>query len=185
VSQVTPLEIPDVLLLSPRVFGDERGYFLQTHSPQSMPNHPLGTSFVQDNLSFSRRGTLRGLHLQHPFAQGKLVMAVTGSIFDVAVDVRPGSPTFGRWVSAELSEENHLQLFVPPGFAHGFCVTSETAHVHYKVTDLYHPEAELSIRFDDPDLGIPWPIVDPDLSAKDRAGFLLKDVPLTRLGGKP
>jgi len=183
-SQVTPLAIPDVLLLTPRVFGDARGYFLETHSPKSMPDHPLGMSFVQDNLSFSRRGTLRGLHLQHPFDQGKLVTAITGSIFDVAVDVRPGSPTFGKWVAAELSDENHHQLFVPPGFAHGFCVTSETAHVYYKVTEVYHPEAELSIRFDDPDLGIPWPIAEPELSAKDRAGFLLRDVPLERLGGQ-
>lgn len=110
-------------------------------------------------------------------------MVITGAIFDVAVDVRPGSPTFGQWVSAELSEENHQQLFVPPGFAHGFCVTSETAHVQYKVTDLYHPETELSIRYDDPDLAIPWPVTEPELSAKDRAGFLLKDVPLERLGG--
>ena len=184
-SQVTPLEIPDVLILAPRVFGDARGYFLETHSSKSLPDHPLGMSFVQDNLSFSRRGTLRGLHLQHPFSQAKLVTAISGSIFDVAVDVRPGSPTFGRWVSAELSEENHLQIFVPPGFAHGFCVTSETAHVSYKVTEVYHPEAELSIRFDDPDLAIPWPVEAPDLSAKDRAGFFLRDVPLARLGAAP
>lgn len=175
---VTPLALPEVLLLEPRVFGDARGYFKEIHSARTFP---LAESFVQDNVSFSSEGILRGLHLQHPNSQGKLVMALVGSIFDVAVDVRPGSPTFGKHVTAELTGENHRQLYVPPGFAHGFAVTSPTALVLYKCTALYAPENELSIAFDDPDLGIDWPVKEPQLSGKDKAGLRLKDVPHERL----
>jgi dTDP-4-dehydrorhamnose 3,5-epimerase len=178
---VTPLEIEEVLLLEPRVFGDNRGYFLETFAPAKLPEKLRRLSFVQDNLSYSGKGILRGLHVQHPFAQGKLVMVVTGAIFDVAVDVRPDSPSFGRWVGAELSEANHRQLWVPPGFAHGFCVLSDTAHVSYKCTDVYHPETEFSVHYADPDLGIRWPIADPLVSEKDQRGFRLRDVPRERL----
>jgi dTDP-4-dehydrorhamnose 3,5-epimerase len=137
--------------------------------------------FVQDNLSKSRKGTLRGLHLQHPFGQGKLVQVIVGEVLDVAVDVRVGSPTFGRWVGATLSESNKHQLYVPPGFAHGFCVTSDEAIFAYKCTEGYHPEAELTIAHDDPELGIRWPAVDHILSKKDRAGVPLRAVPVDQL----
>jgi dTDP-4-dehydrorhamnose 3,5-epimerase len=167
--KVTPQAIPEVLLIEPRVFGDDRGYFFETHSTRTWEKAGLGERFVQDNVSFSRRGTLRGLHLQNPSAQGKLVMALTGAVWDVAVDLRVGSPHFGEWVAAELSEENHRQLYVPPGFGHGFCVLSETAHFAYKCTALYEPSAELSVRFDDPELAITWPVEAPLLSPKDEA----------------
>jgi dTDP-4-dehydrorhamnose 3,5-epimerase len=178
---VTPLEIQEVLLLEPRVFKDDRGYFTETFSTRSFPATDPPITFVQDNVSFSSRGTLRGLHLQNPHGQGKLVMVVTGRIVDVAVDVRVGSPTFGRWVSAELDDESLRQLYVPPGFAHGFCVLSETAHVHYKCTELYEPSCEMSVRFDDPQIGITWPVSEPLLSPKDAAAPLLADIPQDRL----
>ncbi len=177
---VTPQEIPPVLLIEPKTFGDQRGYFKETFSTRNFPGSP-DVSFVQDNVSFSRQGILRGLHLQHPYDQGKLVMAITGRIFDVAVDVRVGSPTFGKWISAELTEENHRQLYIPPGFAHGFCVMSDTAHVLYKCTELYHPEAELGVAFDDPDIGVAWPISEPLVSEKDRAAARLRDIEPHRL----
>lgn len=179
--KVTPLDIPDVLLFEPRVFKDDRGYFMETFSTRSFPTTEPPVAFVQDNVSFSSRGALRGLHLQNPRGQGKLVMAVTGRILDVAVDVRVGSPTFGKWVSAELDDENHHQLYVPPGFAHGFCVLSETAHVHYKCTELYEPSCEMSVRFDDPRIAIDWPVKEPLLSPKDAAAPLLGDIPEDRL----
>ncbi len=174
--------LPEVILLEPRAFGDERGYFKETYSRRTFPTD---LQFVQDNVSFSTRGILRGLHLQHPHDQGKLVMAISGAIWDVAVDVRTGSPTFGTWVAAELSEQNHHQFYVPPGFAHGFCVLSETAHVLYKCTDLYHPECELSVRFDDPDIGIPWPIETPQVSAKDQQASRLSQIEPHRLPRYP
>jgi dTDP-4-dehydrorhamnose 3,5-epimerase len=176
--QIFPQEIKDVLVLEPRVFGDERGFFLETYSTQAFP---LPVRFVQDNMSFSSRGTLRGLHLQHPNDQGKLVMAATGTIWDVAVDVRVGSPTFGKWVAAEISSENKRQIYVPPGFAHGFCVLSETAHVIYKCTELYDPANEVGVRYDDPALNIPWPVETPLLSDKDRKAALLSDIDRARL----
>jgi dTDP-4-dehydrorhamnose 3,5-epimerase len=179
--KVEQLALPEVLLLSPRIFSDDRGYFLETYSKRTFPVQEPPVTFVQDNLSFSSKGTVRGLHLQQPHAQGKLVMAVTGAIWDVAVDVRVGSPTFGKWVAAELNAETRQQLYVPPGFAHGFCVLSETAHMHYKCTDVYHPESELSVRFDDPDLGIEWPVDSPLLSNKDAAAPRLADIPRDRL----
>ncbi len=179
--KVTPLSIADVLLISPRIFSDDRGHFLETFSTRSFPAQTPPVEFVQDNLSFSSKGTVRGLHLQEPHGQGKLVMAVTGAIWDVAVDVRVGSPTFGQWVAAELSEKNRDQLYIPPGFAHGFCVLSETAHMHYKCTDLYNPAVEMSIRFDDPQLGINWPVAKPLLSPKDAQAPQLADIPPEKL----
>ncbi len=180
--KVTPFpELPDVLLIEPRVFGDHRGYFVESWSQERYAAHGLPLHFVQDNVSRSVQGTLRGLHLQHPHGQGKLVMALTGTVYDVAVDVRVGSPTFGKWVGAELSEENHRQIYVPPGFAHGFCVLSESAHFVYKCSEAYRPEVELSLRYDDPDLGIPWPVTAPTVSTKDVGAPLLRDVPRERL----
>lgn len=176
--QVIPQEIEEVLVLEPRVFGDERGYFLETYSTRAFP---LPIRFVQDNMSFSSKGILRGLHLQHPNAQGKLVMAATGAIWDVAVDVRVGSKTFGKWVAVEISAENKKQIYVPPGFAHGFCVLSETAHVIYKCTELYDPKSEFSIRYDDPALGIPWPVQKPLLSEKDSQAACLSEIDPARL----
>jgi dTDP-4-dehydrorhamnose 3,5-epimerase len=164
---IVPQAIADVLLIKPKVFGDERGYFIETFHAERYAANGI-PSFVQDNLSRSRAGTLRGLHLQQPHAQGKLVSVLEGEVFDVAVDVRVGSPTFGRWVSAIISAANHHQLYVPPGFAHGFCVTSEHALFSYKCTDLYHPECELGVAWDDPDLAIPWPVSAPLISAKDQ-----------------
>jgi dTDP-4-dehydrorhamnose 3,5-epimerase len=173
--ETTPL--PGVLLIKPEVFGDSRGYFLESWNRRRYAEIGLDRDFVQDNQSLSRRGILRGLHFQNPEAQGKLVQVLQGEVFDVAVDIRRGSPTFGQWYGAVLSEENHHQLWVPEGFAHGFCVTSELALFAYKCTDFYNPKAEFSLRWDDPDLGIPWPVETPALSAKDQAGVFLKDFP--------
>jgi dTDP-4-dehydrorhamnose 3,5-epimerase len=181
--KVTPQAIPEVLLVEPRVFADARGYFLETFQSARYAGLGLPAEFVQDNVSRSRRGVLRGLHYQHPNGQGKLVMAVAGAIFDVAVDIRRGSPSLGTWVSALLSDENHAQLYVPPGFAHGFCVVSESATVAYKCTTPYVPSAEATILFSDPDLAIRWPVAEPILSDKDRAGLRLRDMPPERLPG--
>jgi len=167
--KVTPASIPEVLLIEPRIFGDCRGLFFESYQQQRYAAAGLPAGFVQDNISRSGRGTVRGLHLQHPFGQGKLVQAIAGEVFDVAVDVRVGSPTFGRWVGFTLSEDNHHQLYVPVGFAHGFCVRSEMAIFAYKCTELYHPETELGIAYDDPELAIPWDIGEPALSDKDSA----------------
>jgi dTDP-4-dehydrorhamnose 3,5-epimerase len=174
-------DLPGVLHIEPKVFGDERGYFLETWSAERYENDGVGVRFVQDNLSKSRRGTLRGLHLQYPFSQGKLVHVVAGEVYDVAVDVRLGSPTFGRYYGAMLNETNKHQLYIPPGYAHGFCVTSEEAVFAYKCTEGYHPEAEVTVAHDDPALGIPWPVTSPTLSKKDMAGLRLADVPRERL----
>jgi dTDP-4-dehydrorhamnose 3,5-epimerase len=164
-----PTAIPDVIRIEPRVFRDARGFFLESYHEARFAEGGIAARFVQDNHSFSERGTLRGLHMQRVFAQGKLVRCVAGEIFDVAVDVRRGSPTFGRWVGETLSAENFRQLWVPPGFLHAFCVVSATAQVEYKCTDLYHPEDELGVIWNDPAIGIVWPIATPTLSAKDAA----------------
>jgi dTDP-4-dehydrorhamnose 3,5-epimerase len=166
-----PLELEGVVLVEPRVFGDERGFFLETFREDAYREALLDDqdSFVQDNHSRSRRGVLRGLHFQTRRPQGKLLRCVAGEIFDVAVDVRPGSPQFGQWVAVTLSADNKHQLYVPPGFAHGFQVVSETADVEYKCTDYYDPDGEGGIRWDDPRLAIPWPVADPVVSAKDQA----------------
>ncbi len=177
---VERLALPEVLLIRPRKFSDARGYFLETHHDARYREAGL-PPFVQDNASWSHRGVLRGLHLQHPNDQGKLVMAMSGAIYDVAVDVRRGSRTFGKWVAATLSSEAHEQLYIPPGFAHGFCVVSESALVAYKCTAPYDPKAEATILFSDPDLAIAWPVPAPIVSDKDRAGLLLRDLPPERL----
>ena len=179
--QATPTALPEVLRIEPKVFGDARGYFFETWHRERYAELGLPREFVQDNLSRSQRGILRGLHLQEPYAQGKLVQVLEGAVFDVAVDVRVGSPTFGRWVSEVFSAENHRQLWVPPGFAHGFCVTSEAAVLSYKCTELYHPETELSVAWNDPGLAIPWPVQEPVLSKKDAAALRLADIPTERL----
>jgi dTDP-4-dehydrorhamnose 3,5-epimerase len=178
---VVPQELPEVLLIKPKVFGDERGYFIETFSQERYKQAGIALPFVQDNLSRSKRGTLRGLHLQQPHAQGKLVSVVEGEVFDVAVDVRRGSPTFGRWVGVSLSDKNHHQLYVPPGFAHGFCVTSDNALFSYKCTDLYHPECELGVAWDDPALAIRWPVATPLVGAKDQTNLPLSKIDPARL----
>ena len=169
--KVTPLAVPDVLLIEPKVFGDARGFFFESFNQRAFNEVTgLDVQFVQDNHSRSVRHVLRGLHYQlPPYAQGKLVRAVVGEVFDVAVDLRPDSPTLGRWAGAVLSAENKRQMWVPPGFAHGFLVLSEAAEFLYKTTDYYVPEYERSIRWDDPDLGIDWPLdgAIPQLSGKD------------------
>ncbi len=170
----TPTEIPDVVIVEPRVFAEERGFFMETWQSEKFAAGGLDLSFVQDNHSKSRQGVLRGLHYQVRQTQGKLVRVTAGEVYDVAVDLRRSSPHFGRWVGVLLSEENKRQLWVPPGFAHGFYVTSETAEFLYKCTDFYAPEHERSIRWDDAELGIDWPLVGgraPLLSGKDAEGL--------------
>ena len=179
--KATPLAIPDVVLIEPKVFGDERGFFFESFN-QARFEEAIGKSvqFVQDNHSRSVRNVLRGLHYQIQQPQGKLVRVVRGAVFDVAVDIRKSSPTFGQWVGAELSEDNHRQLWVPPGFAHGFIVLSDTADFLYKTTDYYAPQHERCIAWDDPAIGIDWPElkVPVQLSAKDRVGKPLAEADL-------
>ncbi|WP_371767802.1 dTDP-4-dehydrorhamnose 3,5-epimerase [Massilia sp.] len=172
---VTPTAIPDVLMLEPKVFGDARGFFYESFNARDFAQATgVDAQFVQDNHSKSAKGVLRGLHYQIQHAQGKLVRVVQGSVFDVAVDLRKSSPTFGRWVGMELSADNHRQLWVPPGFAHGFVVLSESAEFLYKTTDYWYPEHERSLSWNDPAIGIDWPIdFAPQLAAKDQAGKLL------------
>jgi dTDP-4-dehydrorhamnose 3,5-epimerase len=165
--KITETSLPGVLLIEPKVFGDDRGFFLEMYHARRYSEAGLPATFVQDNLSRSVKGTLRGLHFQEPNAQGKLVQALMGSVYDVAVDIRRGSPTFGKWLGLELSAENKRQLWIPPGFAHGFCVTSESADFFYKCTALYSPDTQHCIAWDDPDLAIPWPISQPLVSPKD------------------
>ena len=168
---VTPTALPGVLILEPKVFGDARGFFYESFSQRDF-EAATGerVTFVQDNHSRSVRGVLRGLHLQDPHPQGKLVRVTVGEVYDVAVDLRPGSATYGRWAAATLSAENRRQLWIPPGLAHGFLVTSDVAEFLYKTTDYYHPEHERVIRWDDPTIGIPWPLEGPPtLSARDAA----------------
>ncbi len=167
--RVTPLDIPGALLIEPDVFRDLRGEFFETYHQRRYEEAGIPGPFVQDNYSRSVRGTLRGLHFQEPHAQGKLVMVVEGAVYDVVVDIRKGSPSFGQWYGAELSAENRRQLYIPPGCAHGFCVTSAGAAFLYKCTDFYSPKDERGIVWNDPALGIPWPIAAPILSAKDQA----------------
>lgn len=178
---ITETTLPGVRLIEPRVFGDERGFFMETWNQARYAEIGLPERFVQDNLSFSRRGVLRGLHYQQPNGQGKLVYVLQGEVFDVAVDIRLGSPTFGQYAVAILSSDNKRQFYIPPGFAHGFCVTSETALFAYKCTEFYDAKAEASILWDDPAIDIPWPIDAPELSAKDQAALTLMDVPFDRL----
>lgn len=175
--KVSETELPGVLLVEPQVFGDARGFFTELYREERYRGAGIGATFVQDNLSRSARGVLRGLHFQHPRAQAKLVYVISGEVLDVAVDVRAGSPTFGRWVGALLSGTNHSQLYIPPGFAHGFCVLSEEATFAYKCSENYAPECERCVRWDDPDVGIAWPIDAPALSPRDAAAPLLRALP--------
>jgi dTDP-4-dehydrorhamnose 3,5-epimerase len=170
------LEIPEVVLIEPKIFEDERGFFMETYKMPDFVAAGIKANFVQDNHSRSAKGILRGLHYQNPpFAQGKLVRAVRGKIFDVAVDIRKGSPTWGKWVGVILSEENKNILYIPTGLAHGFCVLSEVAEVIYKTTNVYSAEAEAGIIWNDEDLNIEWPVKEPILSEKDKKLPSLKD----------
>lgn len=179
--KVEETRLEGVLLITPKVFGDSRGFFLETWSRDRYKEVGISLEFVQDNQSFSTKNVLRGLHFQNPHAQGKLVSVVKGCVFDVAVDIRRGSRTFGEWVGVELSEENHQQLWVPTGFAHGFCVLSDTTLFTYKCTDVYTPSAEGGILWNDPEIGIEWPVENPILSDKDQVYPQLRDLPEGRL----
>jgi dTDP-4-dehydrorhamnose 3,5-epimerase len=176
--KLIPTAIPDAIIIEPQVFGDERGFFMETWNARTFAKAGLDLTFVQDNHSKSRQGILRGLHYQIEHPQGKLVRVTAGEVFDVAVDLRKSSPTFGQWVAVTLSAENKRLFWIPPGFAHGFYVTSESAEFLYKCTDIYAPEHERCLRWDAPDLAIDWPLVGgepPALSAKDQTGVALKD----------
>ena len=177
--------LPGVIVIEPKVYVDKRGFFLETFREDVLLQAGINAHFVQDNHSRSSQGVLRGLHYQMTQTQGKLVRVATGSVFDVVVDVRSGSPTFGQWFGTELNEENIKMIFVPPGFAHGFVVLSETADFIYKCTDYYHPESEQGIAWDDPDLNIDWPIAEIaekiSLSDKDKQNVKLKDQPAEKL----
>ena len=165
--KVIETELPGVLILEPRVFGDPRGFFLETYHAARYREVGIDGRFVQDNHSRSRQGVLRGLHYQLVQPQGKLVSVLRGRVFDVAADIRRGSPTFGRWASALLDEYSHRQMYIPPGFAHGFCVLSDEVDLVYKCTDYYHPQSEHGIAWNDPEIGIEWPVLEVTLSDKD------------------
>jgi dTDP-4-dehydrorhamnose 3,5-epimerase len=176
--KINKTNLEGVLHIEPKVFGDARGFFLETYNKQRYMEAGFpDVAFVQDNHSRSSKGVLRGLHFQLNNPQGKLVQVATGSVFDVAVDIRVGSPTFGQWYGCVLSEENHHQLWIPPKFAHGFCVLSETADFIYKCTDYYQPDDEGGLLWNDVDVGIDWPLSEPLLSEKDKAYSCLKDIP--------
>lgn len=179
--RVRETALSGVLVIEPPVASDQRGFFLETWRRSRYVEIGLPADFVQDNVSRSAGGTLRGLHFQEPFGQGKLVQVLDGEVFDVAVDIRLGSPTFGRWTGEMLSAANHRQLYVPPGFAHGFCVVSETALVAYKCTNYYRPDVECSIAWNDPEIGIAWPVSNPMLSSRDSAAPRLSAVDRDRL----
>jgi dTDP-4-dehydrorhamnose 3,5-epimerase len=173
----TPSSIlPEMVIIEPDVHGDVRGHFLETYSANRYAEHGITATFVQDNISHSTQGVLRGLHYQLGKPQGKLIWAVQGDVFDVAVDIRRGSPTFGKWVGITLSSEEYNQVYIPAGFAHGFCVISQTATLQYKCTDFYSPEEERGIRWDDPSLAIEWPVTDPILSNKDSAYSFIGEI---------
>jgi len=171
--QFHPTTLAGVVVVEPKVFEDDRGFFMESYHRPKFAAAGIGVEFVQDNHSRSRRGVLRGLHYQLAHPQGKLVRVIQGEIFDVAVDLQRHSPTFGHWYGCELSDRNRRQMYVPPGFAHGFCVTSETAEVIYKCTEVYHPEDEHTLLWNDPALGIKWPVANPTISPKDARGLPL------------
>jgi dTDP-4-dehydrorhamnose 3,5-epimerase len=179
--KIIPTALPEVLIIEPKVFNDQRGSFMETYHQNRYLEFGISGNFVQDNLSHSVRNTLRGLHYQLPHAQAKLIQVIQGEIFDVALDIRRSSATFGKWTGAYLSDARPSQLFIPEGFAHGFCVMSETAKVMYKCTDLYAPDAERGILWSDPDLDINWPLETPLLSEKDSQYPCLRDVPSEHL----
>jgi dTDP-4-dehydrorhamnose 3,5-epimerase len=179
--KIIETSLPGVVIIEPAVFVDERGSFMETWHQDRYSDAGLPSRFVQDNMSISKKGVLRGLHYQQPHAQGKLVSVLQGEVFDVAVDVRLGSPSFGRWLGVTLSSENSRQLYVPEGFAHGFLVLSKSAVFHYKCTDYYNPQAERGIIWNDPDINIKWPDVKPILSKKDLYSPRLKDVETSKL----
>lgn len=174
--KVIETQLAGVLIVEPKVFGDHRGFFLETFQVERYRDVGIGLPFVQDNHSRSQRGVLRGLHFQRTRPQGKLVSVSRGAVYDVAVDINPDSPTCGQYVGVELNDENHRQLWVPPGYAHGFCVLSEVADFQYKCTDYYQPEDEGGLLWNDPDVGILWPVAEPQLSAKDQLNPRLRDL---------
>lgn len=176
--KINKTEFPGLLLIEPKVFEDDRGYFFESYNKSNFESEGLNLNFVQDNFSKSTKGTIRGLHFQiNPFAQGKLCQVISGKVLDIAVDLRINSPTFGKYYSIVLSEENHLQLYIPEGFAHGFSVLSEEAIFHYKCTNFYNRESERVIRFDDPDLKINWNVEYPIVSEKDLKGSFFSELP--------
>jgi dTDP-4-dehydrorhamnose 3,5-epimerase len=175
--KINKIELEGVFIIEPDVFADARGFFMETYHQNRYREMGIDVTFVQDNLSFSRQGTLRGLHFQYPRAQAKLVQVIQGKVLDVIVDIRRGSPTFGRWAGIRLSDQNQKQLFVPENFAHGYCVLSDTAIFTYKCSEFYSPEFEKGICWSDPDIGIEWPIKDPVLSDKDSRYPVLKHIP--------
>ena len=179
--EVKETEIPGLRIIQPKVFGDARGFFFESYSAERYRQIGVDATFLQDNVSFSRRGILRGLHFQNPGAQGKLVQVLQGEVFDVAVDVRKGSKTFGKWFGLFLNEENRTQFWIPAGFAHGFMVTSETALFSYKCDAYYSPQTEYSLLWNDPDVGIVWPEIAPILSGKDEKGLRLRDFEAVQL----
>lgn len=179
--QVIKTDLPGVILIEPKVFGDSRGFFLESYNDSRYQEAGIPGPFVQDNHSRSSRGVLRGLHFQLKHPQGKLVSVSRGEVFDVAVDIRRGAPTFGQWFGTVLSEDNHHQLYIPPGFAHGFCVLSDTADFLYKCTDYYLPEDEGGVMWNDEDIAIQWPLSEPKLSEKDRNNSRLTDLSVEQL----
>jgi len=182
---VTRSKLPGLILIEPKVVGDARGFFMETWNLRKYQEAGIDAQFVQDNISVSRRGALRGLHFQNPNPQGKLVSVLQGEVLDVVVDLRIRSTTFGQFEAVNLSSENRRQFYIPPGFAHGFAVLSETAMFHYKCTDFYSPKDEMTLRWNDPAVGIQWPIAEPVISDKDLKGLLLKDIPRDKLFDLP
>jgi dTDP-4-dehydrorhamnose 3,5-epimerase len=178
--KISTCDIPGLVIIDPKVFGDARGYFFESWNEQRY-DLIVQARFVQDNISFSRKGIVRGLHFQNPNGQGKLIQVFQGEVFDVAVDLRRSSPTFRKWHGILLSAENKKQFYIPPGFAHGFAVTSDTALFHYKCTEFYSQKDEMALKWDDPDLGIAWPIPKPTISERDAKGLRLRDIPEDRL----
>jgi dTDP-4-dehydrorhamnose 3,5-epimerase len=183
--KVTAGILKGLVLIEPKIFGDSRGFFLETWNLSKYQQAGISAPFVQDNISVSRRGALRGLHFQNPNPQGKLVSVLQGEVLDVVVDLRLRSGTFGKYEAVLLSSENKRQFYIPPGFAHGFAVVSDTAMFHYKCTDFYSPQNEMTLRWNDPAVGIQWPITEPVVSEKDAKGLLLKEIPREKLYDLP
>ncbi len=183
--RITETKLPGTLVIEPRIFSDNRGFFFESYHRERYGQYGIKNEFLQDNLSCSIKNTLRGLHYQQPHSQAKLVQVLSGEVFDVAVDIRAGSPTFGKWTGIMLSAENKKQFYIPRGFAHGFCVLSDAAIFSYKCDDIYFPDCEGGILWSDPDLGIDWPVMAPILSDKDNRFPCLKDIPRERLPAFP